>query len=138
MNPNQGLEQLAEMPGYADMSIRELVARWGTFRTFADLLDALKTMEDIRKTHLHNEETEGSLISRELVQKHVFGAIEETNRRLLTDSPRTIAGRLLGMANGGATLEEAERTVRELISSQLKLVKAQASKVLRAPQAAVA
>jgi hypothetical protein len=131
-----GLEQLAELPTYADMTIRELAERFGTFRAFSDLLGALKTIEDIRKTHLANEETEGSLISRELVRKSIFGALEEQNKRLLGDTPRTIAGRLLGMGAAGAGVEEAERVVRELISSQLKIVKSRATRTLREPPAA--
>lgn len=131
LNRDRGLEQLAELPRYRDLTFRELTERWGTFRVFSDLLDALKTIEDIRKTHLHNEETEGSLISRDLVRTSIFGGIESAFKRLLTDAPRTIAGRVLAMGKSGASVEEAERVVREIIGGHLKVVKATAVRVLR-------
>lgn len=131
LDRDRGLEQLAELPRYRDLTFRELAARWGTFRVFSDLLDALKTIEDIRKTHLHNEETEGGLISRELVRTSLFGGIESAFKRLLTDAPRTIAGRVLAMGKAGASVEEAERVVREIIGGHLKVVKATAVRVLR-------
>jgi hypothetical protein len=129
------VEQLAEIEEYAELTIRELVERWGTVRTYVDLLGALKTIEDIRKTQLHNEETEGSLISRDLVRTHLFGLVDAVFKRLLSDVPRTIAGRVLALAKSSGTLEEAEKVVREQISSQLAPMKATALRVLREPPA---
>jgi len=126
-----GLEQLAELSGYADLTMRQLARRWGTFRAFADMLDALKTIEEIRKTNLHNEEREGGLIARELVRASIFGTIESAFKRLLTDAPGTISGRVMAMAKSGSTREDCERVVRELISGHLKVVKAAAIRVLR-------
>lgn len=131
LDPDQGLEQLARMGAYADLSMRELADRWGTFRVFVDLLDALGAIESIRKTYLHNEETEGNLIARDLVRHHVFGAIEAANKRLLGDTPRTIARRIYALVKSGAPTEEAEKVIRELIGSQLRPVKAKAARMLR-------
>jgi hypothetical protein len=123
----EDLEQIASM-------LAPLLARFGTVRNLRDWLIALKDLELIRKTRLDNEETEGRLIPRELVKTHVFGAIEAANRRLLGDSPKTIARRVYAMAKSGAELESAEATVREIIGSQLHPVKIKASRVLREEQ----
>lgn len=124
----------AEDERYADLTIREIADRWGTFHGFAAFLDAKKTIAETKKLELANAEKRGEVISRDMVRQHVFGNIEAVNKRLLGDAPRTIARRLYAMAKSGAPSEEAERTVRELISSQLKPVKATAARVLREPK----
>lgn len=120
-----------EIESYAYLTLDELTQRFGTARAFRDFLDARKKISEIREKDLANDETEGRLIDRELVRTHVFGAIEASNRRLLGDSPKTIARRLYALAKSGAPVEEAETIAREIIASQLKAVKATASRVLR-------
>ncbi len=120
-----------DIEAYAHMSLDELVERFGTATAFKDWLDSRKTIEDIRQKTLKNNEIDGRLISRDLVRAHVFGAIESGNRRLLGDSPKTIARRLYALAKNGTPVEEAEAIVREIISSQLAPVKAQAARALR-------
>lgn len=116
----------------ADLAIlRGLAERHGAKRSFRDWLDALKRREEIRRLRLDNEETEGSLIRRDLVEKHVFGAIDASNRRLLIDVPKSAARRLYAAASSGHPVEEAERILREIIGSQLKPVKTNAARVLR-------
>lgn len=123
--------KLAESDTWGNLTLREIAARHGTFRTFTDVLTALKTIEDIRKGRLHNEETEGSLISRDLVKAHVIDAIDALFRRLLGDTPKTIARLIYAAAKGGSPVEEAEKIAHDQISSQLKTVKSTAERVLR-------
>lgn len=123
---------LEDIQEYADMSLDELTKKFGHAVVFKDWLDSRKKISDIREKDLKNAETEGRLISLALVKTHVFGAIESSNRRLLGDSPKTIARRLFAMARSGATIEDGEKVVREVISSQLKTVKTTAARVLRA------
>lgn len=124
-------EDDADPERFLDMSLRDLTEMFGTVVAFKDWLDARKKIADIREKDLKNEETDGTLIPRELVQSHLFGAIEAGNRRLLGDSPKTIARRVYAMAKSESPVEEAEAVVREIISSQLKPVSATASRVLR-------
>jgi hypothetical protein len=104
-------------------ALRPILARFGTRRGFRDWLVALKDLEDIRKKRLDNEETEGRLISRELVKTHVFGAIEGSHRRLLGDAPKTIARLLYSMAKTGETIEAGEQRARDVIETVLKTVR---------------
>jgi hypothetical protein len=96
-----------------------------------DWLFALKTIEEIRGKRLDNDENEGRLIPREKVRVHVFGAIEEANKRLLLDIPKNLARTLYAMAKSGNPVEEAEKTVREKISSVLRPVKDKSARALR-------
>ena len=116
---------------YADMTLRVLVDRFGSVRALKDWLEALKKIEDIREKRLNNEEVQRHLISRELVKTHVFGFLEAGNRRLLGDTPKTIARRLYGLARSDAPIEEGEKLVREIIGSQLNPQKDRVSKLLR-------
>ena len=111
--------------------LKPLVERFGTSRYFADWLQSLRTIEIILEKHLGNEESQGRLVSRELVRVHIFGALNAMARRLLQDSPKTIARRLAAHFNAKGTVEEAERIVRENIGSQIEPVKAKTSRALR-------
>jgi hypothetical protein len=115
----------------ADMTIREVVAKFGTVTAFRDWLMSLKKIEDVREKNLRNAEINGKLISIELVRTHVMGAIESMNRRLLADTPKTLARRLYAAAKSDVPIEEAERMTREIISSQLRPMADTAARVLR-------
>lgn len=125
------VDPLSALSRYGNLTLNELVERHGTERGLVDWLDALKKIEDIRKANLANEETEERLIERELVSTHVFGALEALNRRLLVDSPRTIASRLYAACRSGDPIEDAEKLIRELLSAQLKPAVASATRALR-------
>jgi hypothetical protein len=124
--------------GYAEelreWTLFEIATRFGTLRAFKDHLEAHEKLERARKLRLDNEETEGRLIERELVKTHVMGAIEGTNRRLLTDTPKTLARTLYAMHAAGASLEEAEAQTRRLIGDQLTPVRDKAIRLLRKPK----
>jgi len=123
----------AGIDAYADLTMREAVEKFGTARALNDWLEAIRKIEDVKTKRLANEEYQRGLISRDLVKAHVFGAIEAGNRRLLSDTPKTITRRLYALARSGAPLEEAEQIVRDVLSSQLDPVKVQAARALRKP-----
>jgi len=118
-------EQLAEW------TLHEIVTQFGTIRAFKDILEAHEKRERARKNYLDNEETEGRLISRELVSTHVFGFIDGLLRRLLNDSPKTIASRTTSLVKAGASLEEIERSIRDHISTQITPLKGKIVRALR-------
>lgn len=115
----------------SQMTIQEVIDTFGSRRGVRDWLEALKLIEAIRKTRLDNDETEGELISRELVRTHVFGAIEALHQQLLADLPRTLVTRLYASARSEEPQEEVERIVCQLISKQLKTVKTRTERVIR-------
>jgi hypothetical protein len=121
---NQDLKQLTDL-------LDPMVKRFGTDLRFKDWLAALKDIELIHEKRLKNGETEGGLISRELVKLHVLGALESAFKRLLGDAAKTIAAKVANTIRSGGGLEEAQRQVREEISKQLKPVKDKAARNLR-------
>lgn len=121
----------ATIESHKELTLEALVDRFGSKRRYKDWLEALKKIEDIRKTRLDNDETEGRLIDRELIKTHIFGAFEAAFRRLLTDVPKTATRLIYEKAKSGVPVEQAELLLRERIQNQLKPVKATAERVLR-------
>lgn len=114
-----------------DDALSPLIDRFGTHFQFSTWLSSLKDIELIREKRLKNGETEGSLISRELVKTFVFGAIEAANKRLLGDAAKTIASKVFNSVRAKGTLEEAQRIIRDEIGKQLKPLKTTAARRLR-------
>ena len=117
---------------FADMTLRELIEGFGTDERFESWLKSLKTIEEIQDRRIKNQAAQGRLISREVVDKHVFGAIEATYVRLLNDTPKTIAGQMQAAVKSGQAIEELETLARDLISAQLKQLKDKAKRGLMA------
>lgn len=131
--PSDSAPQLDEngfAPELEELTAREIAERYGTSRAYVDWLDAYQKQQRGRELWLKNQQTEGSLISRELVQHRVFGAIDSSHKRLLTDAAKTLAARLFALCRAGASAEEAEREARDIISKQLKPVKAAATRTI--------
>lgn len=123
---------LEELDALAEL-LRPISDRFGTARRFKDWLGALETIERIQEKHLGNEETKANLIARDLVSNHVFGAFRSLTQKLLRDFPKTSARRLYSLQKAGAPLEEAEAAVREMLSKQIKDVKARIERALKPP-----
>ena len=116
---------------YADWTLRQISDQFGTVTAFKDWLDARKKQVAIREKELRNSEIEGTLIPRDAVRTHVFGHIDGVNRRLLQDLPKTIARRVYALARSDTPVEDAERLVREILSSELRPLKERVARTLR-------
>ncbi len=127
-----------EIPDYlesfADYTIREAVERWGTDVRMADFLRAVKEMEQASHRRIQNEQLRGKLVPKELIERHVFGLIENAFSRLLNDTPRTLVGELLEAHDAGESREKITDLARELMSQQIRGIKKKAQKGLRDAQ----
>lgn len=128
---------IEDIDGFEDLTLREIVARFGSMSVHSDWLDMRRKQTQIRERELKNHELEGKLIPREAVRVHVFGVIDGAFRRLLQDAPKTIARRVYAMAKAGESVDIAEALVRDTVSSLLQPVKDAAARVLRAPPGSV-
>jgi hypothetical protein len=121
--------------GYAeelkDWTLSEIVNRYGTVRGYGDHLQAYERKARANRTRLENEEREGSVVSRTLIEAVIFGYIETAHRRLLSDIPKTSARLVYAAAKAGEPVEEAEQVILERMSSVLKTLKLNAARALR-------
>jgi len=116
---------------FADLTVREVIERWGSEAMFKDWLASLKLIEEVRDKRLKNMAYEGKLISRDLVDKNIMGAIDEAMTRLLNDAAKTIAAQTQASAKAGNPVETIQSEVRDVMESHIKSMKAKATRALR-------
>lgn len=128
--PDVDAPDFADFERIGDLTVREIAELFGSQQTYMDYLIAAHKWEDTRGKRLKNDATEGTLISRELVRIHLFGALESMHRRLLGDAPKTIARRIYALAKADVPLEDGESAAKEILSSIIRPVRDKAAKTL--------
>ena len=118
----------ADIEPYADMSVREVIERFGTDVRFFEFLKAVEKIEAIREKRIRNSEREGKLVARDLVMRALVGPIEAAHSGLLQDGVKTIAARVHVLVQSGSTVLEVEQFIREYMSSFIRPVKAKMSR----------
>jgi len=115
----------------ADLTVREVVERFGTDASLVNYVNALKVIEQTRWQRIKNEREEGRLIPKEYVKTHVLAVIDGANRGLLIDAPKTLARRLYAAAKADVPVEEAEQIAKEINGSHIRAVKDKCVRALR-------
>jgi hypothetical protein len=127
----------AHIEAFADMTLRELIARFGTDVRFLDWLKATKEIEMINERRIKNAAASGKLITRDLVARGVIDPFNSAHLRLMSDGAKSIAGAAVAKHMAGAELIEIERHIADVIGSFLRPVKNKVAQALRtAPEAA--
>lgn len=120
-----------DIENFADMTLREIIQRFGSDYAFLDWLKATKAIEDINEKRLKNAQTRGELVSRDLMKRGVIEPIDSAHIKLLTDGSKTIARRTVAMSGAGQPLEEIEKFVADQITSFIRPIKAKVARALR-------
>lgn len=120
----------SEMEAFADMTIREVVKRFGTDYRMVDYLRALKEIETIEATRVKNARAKGELVHRDLVTRGILDPIDTCYRKMLSDGAKTIARRSVALVGSGADADELEKFVAEQLSSFIRPTKAQIKRAL--------
>lgn len=110
----------AQVEDLAGMTLRDLVAKFGTAERFKNWLQARKVLVDIGAKEIANAEKRGLLIPREFVVQHVIGNFDRVHSNLLSDCAQHIARSLVSQIKAGATPEECETFVSEQISRHIR------------------
>lgn len=118
------------MNHFGNKTLFQIIAEHGSDNAFQKVIQAMKQVADVEEKRLKLSKQRGEVIDRELVKRHLFGAIESGNVRLLNDLPGNITRTVYSAAKAKQTPEEAEKEVREMISSVLSEVKATAKRNL--------
>lgn len=121
----------ADIEKFADMTLRELIERFGSDVAFLDWLKATKSIEDINEKRLKNAQTRGELVNREVIKRGVIEPINNAHIQLLTDGSKTLARMVTTLHASGETVEDIEKFIVDHISSFIKPVKAKIAKALR-------
>ena len=119
-------ENIAE---YADMTLRQIIQKFGTDVRFVDWLKAVKAIEDIQEKRLKNEQAQGNLVNRDLIRTGIIEPLNTAHVKMMTDGAKAISVRVPAMAAAGEETVDIERYISGVISSFIKPV---APKVERA------
>lgn len=120
-----------DIQAFADMTLREIIKRFGTDVAFLEWLRAIKSIEDINEKRLKNAKTKGELVSRELMKVGVIDPYNQAHLQLLTDGSKTIARRVMAMAGADRTVEECEKFIADQITSFIRPVKTKVGRALK-------
>ena len=117
-----------DIQAFADMTLRELVNKFGTDSRFVDWLRAAKLIEDINDKRLKNAVSKSDLVSRVLVHKNVIDVFNAAHLKLMKDGAKSIAAGAVSKHVSGAKLIDIERYVSDILGSFVSPVK---SKIIR-------
>jgi hypothetical protein len=128
-------EGLTEIPddikAFLDLTLRELMHRFGTDIAFVDWLSATQKIEVINEKRLKNAQTEGELISRDLVKTNVVDRIDGVFVRMLTDGVKTISSRSHAIAKSGGSVDDVRKLVEDQLGSFIRPAKVKMARALR-------
>lgn len=113
-----------------DLPLRVVVDEFGTVKKFREATTARKEIAATHAQELKNAERIGELIERAFVEQHLFGALEELARRLLSDAARTITRTNYANARSDVPLEQAEIETRNQLSAAIRRAKENAKRKL--------
>lgn len=128
-------EEIPEIPDnimpFVDMTLRDLIKKFGTGPQFVDYLSALQKIESINEKRLKAAEKEGLLVNRDMVQKDVIDPFNATHMRLMKDGAKTITAGVIAKHAGGFGQVEIELYVSDILGSFIRPVKAKIARLLR-------
>lgn len=116
---------------FADMTIRDVIRKYGTADRFVDYLKALKEIGIMAEREIKLAEIKGQLISRDLVQKYVVEEFDAAHMKLLRDGSKTLAVQVSAMVAAKETPEDIEKFISEKITDFIRPVKTKVAKALR-------
>ena len=129
--PPEQVELPEDIEAVADLTIRQVVEKFGTVTAFSDWLKAMKSIADIKEKHLKNDAALGRVIDKEYVANFMFGAFETSYSQLVNDAPRTICATIVESHEAGESIEVLQQQAQKIISSQIKGVKDKLKKALK-------
>jgi hypothetical protein len=115
---------------FADMTLRQLIEKFGTDTRLVDWLNALQKIEAIQEKRLKQAMILGQLVNRDIVKVGIVDPINSAHLRLLTDGSKTITLRALAMKAAGREEKDIQKYVREQISSFIRPVKSKIERVM--------
>lgn len=105
-----------------NLTVREVVMRYGSIDGFKRFVDSLKTIADFKFREVRNEQQRGELIDRKRVAGAVFPLIDLAYARLVSDVPASLAQLVVARVQSGGdeVVREVEDMIREANSKVLK------------------
>lgn len=128
---NELIEVPDDIEQLADLTLRELIEKFGTGYRFHDWLKSLKEIEAVNEKRIKNAQSQGKLISRHLVEVGVIDPFNSAHVRLMTDGAKAVTAAVLAKHQAGISEQEIEAYVTDVVGSFIRPVKAKVERNLR-------
>lgn len=123
-------QEMQEAQKWLAMSVREVVARYGTFSRFKELANAAKSLVQMRGYEDDQARKRGEHIHKDHAER-LIAHIDALHKALLSDTVTNVITTLQAQVKAGADKKELEKTLHTAISRTIKLTKEQSSRSLR-------
>lgn len=112
-----------------DLTIREVVMRYGSVDGFKRFVDSLKSISEYKYKELRAKQQRGDLVERHKVAGLVFPMIDVAFSRLVTDVPVAVSKSVVARVQSGGpeTYTDVQKIIRDANSRVLKNVKQSAT-----------
>lgn len=108
-----------DISGHGNLTLNEIVARYGSSEEYRGFLDAKKKIVEIIERELKVQKQLGEVIDREIVKTAMISVIDGFTSRLLTDFCKSAPVDLRAAFESGKDNIELEKILRVLLSNQL-------------------
>lgn len=117
------IEAPDDVDALGDLTLRELIDKFGTEYRFLDWLKSLKEIEAVNEKRIKNAQSRKQLVSRALVETAVLDPIDGVFVKLLTDAVTTISSRAVAIVKADGTDSEVRAMVEDQLGSFIRPVK---------------
>jgi len=120
-----------ELKELEDLTVREVVMRYGSVDGFKRFVDSLKNIAEYKHRELRVKQQRGDLIEREKVAGLVFPLIDVAFARLVSDVPESVSKLIVARVESGGpeTTADVQQLIRDANSRVLKNLKQSASRM---------
>lgn len=116
---------------FADLTLREIIARFGTSTRVKDWLDATRIIEMIHEKRIKNAALLGTLVSRKLIHSAVIDEFNAAHLNMMQDGAKTLAEAARSKVLAGIDIGALEVYISDVLGSFVKPVKARIARNLK-------
>lgn len=128
---HENFEIPEDIRAFADMTLRQLLAQFGTEEAFCTWLKASKEIEAVDEKRLKNSKTKGELISRTLVSTHIIDVYDSAHLRILSAGAKSVTAAVIAKHASGIDTPLIEDYVSETLGSFIRPVKNKIKRALK-------
>jgi len=114
-----------DIDGLEDLTLREIVMRYGSIDGFKRYVESLKSISDFNLRDMKMKAHRGELIQRDLVSGTLMPLIDVAYQRLVSDVPAAITQQIIARVESGGddVIGDSEKIIRDAVSRVLKNTK---------------